>query len=468
MAESGFAASYEDDVEREVEGLGSQKTTGGGVDLRDWLWSSIDNRESRDLDQIEYAERAANGDIRLWIGIADVDALVGKGSAIDRHAAHNTTSVYTGVDIFPMLPEALSTDRTSLLDGQDRLAMVGEFLVNESGDVGTVGFYPALVRNHAKLDYDSVGDWLEGDGPIPEKVAGTPDLEKQLMLQDEAMERLYHHREKCGALNFETIEARVVLTDGKVTDLDVPHKNRARALIENFMIAANTAQATFLADHDRLTIQRIVREPERWPRIVDLALQYGFRLPEKPDARSLSTFLDKRREADPIRFPDLSLSIVKLMGPGEYVVVRPGEEHFGHFGLAVTNYTHSTAPNRRFPDLVTQRILKSVLSKQPAPYSAEELEQIAANCTEREDAARKVERRMRKAAAAVLLADRIGERFEAIVTGAGPKGTYVRVLKPPVEGRVMRGERGMDVGDRVFVRLVGANPERGFIDFERA
>jgi exoribonuclease-2 len=475
MLEGGFAPDLPPDAAKEAAQLkagdGASKSGSplpGLRDLRSLLWSSIDNPESQDLDQVEYAERAATGEIRLRIGIADVDACVPKDSALDRHARENTTSVYTGVAVFPMLPVTISEGVTSLLESQDRTAVIIELDVSEDGSIRGNDVYPALIRNHAKLVYERVGEWLEQGGPSPEEIGRVAGLEDQLRLQDEAAERLHAERLRQGALDFETIEARPVMEHGRIVDLAVPHKNRARLLIENLMIAANTAMATLLQAKGRPAIRRVVREPERWPRIVEVAGRTGDRLPDQPDAQALAHFLARRKAVDPMGFPDLSLSIVKLLGPGEYAVVTPNQEGGGHFGLAVQHYTHSTAPNRRYPDLVTQRLLKAVQAGAPSPYTVEELGELAGHCTERESAARKVERRMRKAAAAVLLSDRVGEVFEAVVTGASPKGTYVRVLAPPVEGRVMRGERGLDVGDRVRVRLLDTDPERGFIDFARA
>jgi exoribonuclease-2 len=467
MLDEGFAPDLPPDAAAEAQALVEwQFGPDAGRDLRALLWSSIDNIDSRDLDQIEYAERQPNGDIRLLVGIADVDALAPAGSAIDRHAAENTTSVYAGVATFPMLPARLSTDLTSLAEGEDRPAIVIEFLVAENGTLRSSTVYRAAVHNHARLDYESVGAWLEG-GVRPPRVGATPGLAEQLRLQDEAAERLGELRVSRGALDLETIEANVITANGDVVDLTVRHKTRARYLIENLMIAANGVMAELLEQGGRPAIQRIVRAPERWPRLVELAESYGGHLPPEPDARALADFMARRRRADPDGFPDLSLAVVKLLGSGEYAVVGPGVESAGHFGLAVQDYTHATAPNRRYADLLIQRLLKAQLAGQPAPYSAEELAALAARCTERDKAAKKVERRMRKYAAVALMRRRIGQVFEAIVTGASPKGTYVRLLAPPVEGRVVRGEAGMDVGDRERVRLVGVDEDRGFIDFAR-
>ncbi|HEY6187730.1 MAG TPA: RNB domain-containing ribonuclease [Pyrinomonadaceae bacterium] len=472
MIENGFEPDMPPEVEHELQASGSEEPTApddpGVRDMRSVLWSSIDNHDSRDLDQVEFAERMPNGDIRLMIGIADVDAFVHKGSAIDRHALHNTTSIYTGVRTFPMLPEQLSNHITSLLEDVERLSVVIELVVDAEGEVTSTEVYRARVRNHAKLVYERIGAWLEGHTPVPPEVSKVAGLEEQLRLQDEATERLRALRKRNGALNLQTIEAKAVAVDGRVVDLVASEHNRARDIIESFMVAANTEMAQFLEAEGLPSIRRVVRTPERWPRIVEIARGFGDNLPEEPDSRALAAFLTRRRAADPVHFPDLSLSIVKLMGPGEYVVEGAGAEGDGHFGLAVHDYTHSTAPNRRYPDLITQRLLKAVIARRPAPYTQAELREIAEHCTEREDAARKVERLMRKASAAVLLGERIGETFDAIVTGVSNKGTFVRLIAPPAEGRVMRGEEGMDVGDKVRVKLLSTEPERGFIDFARA
>lgn len=477
MTEAGFEPDMPPEVQQEIRGLRepsprdlARDQADGVQDLRTLLWSSVDNPESRDLDQVEWAERLPNNDIRLRVGIADVDAFVLEGSATDRHAAHNTTSVYTGVETFPILPERLSTDLSSLHEGEDRLAVIADLVVAPDGTLASTEVYRAMVRNHARLDYESTGPWLEGRAPAPSPVARVSGLEEQLRLQDEALSRFQALRRRRGALDFETIEPSPVTTpDGKVVDLAVREKNRARYLIESFMVAVNGAVAAFLDARDVSSIQRVVRTPKRWPRIVELAASLGERLPPEPDARALAAFLARRREADPLHFPDLSLAVVKLLGRGEYLLVRGDDtQREGHFGLAVQGYTHSTAPNRRYADLITQRLLKAALAGNPTPYSEAELEVIAQRCTERAGAANKVERRMRKAAAATLLGERIGDVFEAIVTGASPKGTYVRLFAPPAEGRVLRGEEDMDVGDKVRVRLVATDPERGFIDFEQA
>jgi exoribonuclease-2 len=469
MAEAGFHPDFSPAIAQELQARSHAVNAPAPTtrDLRSLLWSSIDNDYSRDLDQVEFGEKLPDGSIRLLIGIADVDSLVLKDSAVDLHARSETTSVYTGITMFPMLPEELSTDATSLLDNQDRLSVVIEMRVQASGEVDQQDVYLASIRNQAKLAYSSTGAWLEGRGPIPQPVAVTAGMEAQLHLQMEASERLRGIRKREGALTFSSTEATPEIENGVVKDLKASEHNTAGDLIESFMVAANVAMARFLKQKASLSIRRVVKTPKRWDRIQVIAAQLGTRLPDVPDPRALSDFLDRRKAADPGHFPDLSLSIVKLLGPGEYIVEQRGSEHEGHFGLAVQDYTHSTAPNRRYADLVTQRILKATLNGNPQTYSEAELSSIAAHCTEREDAARKVERLMRKIAAACLLSSRIGEVFDGIVTGATPKGTYVRVFQVPVEGRVVRGASGIDVGDKVRVRLIGVDVARGFIDFER-
>ena len=481
MLDNGFTPDMPPDVDRQMDSLSQAALSAASIeaetalepprgvrDLRGLLWSSIDNDESRDLDQIEVAERVPGGGFRVLVGIADVDALVPPGSPIDCHARDNTTSVYTGAATFPMLPDALSEGLTSLLDGADRLCIVVDMTLDPAGNVTASDIYPALARNHAKLTYEGVGAWLEGHGPLPPPLAHSEELEAQIHLQRQIARQILARRLEQGALEFETVEARPVMQSGKVTDLTVPLKNEARLIIENFMIAANTTLATWMTQSGQPSLQRVVRAPERWNRIVAIAQRVGDMLPDAPDARALADFLARRKAADPAHFPDLSLSVVKLLGPGEYAVVEDAADPQGHFGLAAYRYTHSTAPNRRYADLIVQRLLKAVVSQSPPPYAVAELEQIAARCTERENAARKVERVMRKVIAATLLQARIGQTFDALVTGATPKGVYVRVLAPPVEGRVVRGEAGLDVGDKTRVRLLAADPERGFIDFERA
>src|SRR5258708_716217 len=470
MLEAGFQPDFPPEINRELQSLTQQPPSQFGArarDLRSLLWSSIDNDTSRDLDQAEYAERLSDGAVRLLIAIADVDSSVRKGSATDGHAALESTSVYTGMTTFPMLPEELSTDVTSLVDAQDRLSVVIELHVLASGEVDCHDVYLAVIRNRAKLAYHSTGAWLEGRGPMPPAIAAAPGMEDQLRLQLDTSERLRGLRKQHGALTFASIEATPTVESGVVKDLTVRQHNVAEDIIESFMVAANVAIAQHLKAKGSVSIRRVVKTPKRWDRIQVLASQFNFKLPSMPDARALSEFLAQRKAADPLHFPDLSLSIVKLLGPGEYIVETPGKEQEGHFGLAVHDYTHSTAPNRRYADLVTQRLLKGLMAAGPAPYSETELSQIASHCTEREDAARKVERLMRKVAAASLLRGRIGEVFEGIITGALAKGTWVRLLKFPAEGRIVHGTQGCDVGDKVQVRLSSVDIAKGFIDFER-
>jgi exoribonuclease-2 len=436
-------------------------------DLRNCLWCSIDNDASKDLDQLTVAEKLTGGSAKVLVAIADVDALVKPTSPLDDHAKTNTTSVYTAAQIFPMLPERLSTDLTSLNEDEDRLALVIEMVVAADGSIQESAVYRALVNNQAKLAYRSVAAWLDGKDKMPDKVAKTKGMDEQLRLQDQIAHVMKTVRYQHGALELETIEPETVLEDGQVVDLRLDRKNRAKELIEDFMIAANGVTARFLEKRGLPVLQRVVRSPERWDRIRKVGEEYGDVLPAEPDSKALAYFLTQRRQADPLHFPDLSLTIVKLLGAGEYIAQLPGENSTGHFGLAVREYSHSTAPNRRFPDLVTQRMLKAALAGSKSPYTPAELAALATHCTEQEDAAKKVERQVRKSAAAQFLAGRIGETFDALVTGASEKGTWVRLLKPPVEGKLVRGQEGADVGDPVKVQLVSVNVERGFIDFVR-
>ncbi|MGA2113004.1 MAG: RNB domain-containing ribonuclease [Anaerolineales bacterium] len=436
-------------------------------DLLDLLWASIDNDDSLDLDQLTVAQPQPGGLTKILVAVANVDALVTQGSALDQHAHHNTTSVYTAAEIFPMLPEKLSTDLTSLKMDARRLSIVVEMRIAEDGSIQDSDIYPARVRNHAKLAYNSVSAWLEGTGPVPEAVATVPGLAENLRLQDKVAQKLKDARHVHGALTLETVEARPRFDRDEICDLEVEAQNRATAIIEDFMIAANGVTARFLATKGFPSIRRVVRTPKRWDRIVEIAAEHRFGLPPEPDSKALEEFLVKEKAADPVRFPDLSLLVIKLMGPGEYVAEQPGEVAPGHFGLAVQDYTHSTAPNRRYPDLITQRLLKAALRKAAAPYSYDELESLAVHCTDEEDAAKKVERQVAKSAAALLLESRIGEKFESIVTGASPKGTWVRLLSIPVEGKLVQGFEGVDVGHRIRVELVAVDVEQGYIDFKR-
>jgi VacB/RNase II family 3'-5' exoribonuclease len=434
-------------------------------ELRNLLWSSIDNDSSRDLDQIEVAERLSNGGAKVLVGIADVDAFVPKQTAIDQHAARETTTVYAGVRNFPMLPEELSTGKTSLLENQDCLSVVIEFVVDASGHVANGDVYRALVRNQAQLQYNSVGAWLEGKADAPPKIAASAELQAQLRLQDEVAQKLKNQRFANGALNLQSDELHPLIVNGQVVEMQPQAKNHATELIEDFMIAANGVVARMLEKVSSL--RRIVKQPKRWDRIVELAGQYGGKLPPQPDSKSLNDFLLKRKADDPDHFADISLAVIKLIGAGEYVVERPGDPAPGHFGLAVQDYTHSTAPNRRFPDIVTQRLIKALLAGQPNPYSDDELTAIAANCTAKEDAARKVERDMAKRLSALAMQNRIGSSFDAIVTGVTPHGTFVRVLQPRLDGLLAHGYQGADVGDKLRVQLIRTDVQNGYLDFSR-
>jgi len=437
-------------------------------DLRTLLWCSIDNDDSRDLDQLSVAAALPAGDVKVMVAVADVDAAVGKGSPVDRHAALNTTSVYTPGVIFPMLPERLSTDLTSLNDHQDRLAIVVELVVSPDGQVKASDVYGAVVNNKAKLAYNAVGAWLAGEGPLSPAAAAVPGMDEQLRIQDRVAQALDHLRAEHGALGFETIEVENVFDGDTLHEVRSQKPNRAKSLIANLMIAANGVVARFLDRKGFPSLRRVVKSPERWDRIRVLAEGLGDTLPADADSIALAAFLDRRKQADPETFPDLSTSVIRLLGRGEYVVDPPGAEPPGHFGLAVRDYSHSTAPNRRFPDLIAQRLVKAALAGHPAPYSLGELDQIATQCTKQEDAANKVERQVRKSAAAMVVQSRIGETFDAIVTGASNKGTFVRVMSPPIEGKLMGSHPGVDVGDRLRVRLSGVNIDRGFIDFQQA
>lgn len=437
-------------------------------DLRHLPWFSIDNDDTRDLDQLSVAEALPGGAARLLVAVADVDCRVAAGGAVDGHAAVNTTSVYTAAGVFPMLPEVLSTDATSLHESQERLAVVVEMQVAAGGTVSASTVYRANVLNRAKLTYNAVSAWLDGAGPPPAQLATVPQLEAQVRLHDTLATQLRQWRQSRGALQINTVAPRPVFENGELVDLRPDPRNRAKDLIADLMIAANGATARFLADQGFPSLRRFLQAPKRWDRIVSLAAGHGVQMPAQPDALALDHFLAARRAADPAGFADLSLAVVKMLGAGEYAAASPGNGSAGHFGLAVADYAHSTAPNRRFPDLVTQRLLKAALAGEPPPYSAEALAQIAAHCTTQESNANKVEREVLKAAGAFLLEGRIGETFDAMVTGAAAKGTFVRIASPMLEGRVLRGFEGLDVGDAVRVRLVGVDPALSHIDFERA
>ncbi|HSY51878.1 MAG TPA: RNB domain-containing ribonuclease [Thermoanaerobaculia bacterium] len=469
MIDRGLAPDFSAEAEKQAEAItdSAHDTDASIKDLRNLIWCSIDNDDSRDLDQLTVAEDLGGGNTRAMVAVADVDAIVRKGSPIDDHARQNTTSVYTAARIFPMLPENLSTNLTSLNEHEERIAIVMDMVIAADGSVTKGDVYRARVHNKAQLAYNAVGMWLEGKGDMPAKVKAVPGLAENLKLQDHVADAMRELRHEHGALDLDTIEARAVMKDGHVVDLEAEARNNAKNLIEDFMIAANGVTARFLTAKGFSGLRRVVRSPERWDRIEAIAAKYGEKLPADPDSVALEEFLVRRRKADPLRFPDLSLAIVKAMGAGEYIVERPGEASIGHFGLAVRDYTHSTAPNRRFPDLITHRLIKPALAGGKAGYTDDELSALAQHCTEAEDAANKVERQVRKSAAACILEPRVGQRFDGIVTGASEKGTWVRVFHPPVEGKVIHGAHGVDVGDRVNVKLVDVNVERGYIDFVR-
>jgi VacB/RNase II family 3'-5' exoribonuclease len=470
MIQRGFLPDFSAAVMLETNAI-SQAPAAKGSDLRDLrglLWASIDNDTSRDLDQLSVAEPMADGGVKILVAVADVDATVRRRSAIDDHAQSNTTSVYTAAQVFPMLPERLSTDLTSLGEGEERLALVIEMSVGADGTVNQSEVYRAAVLNRAKLAYDSVAAWLDRSAPAPPRVAAVRGLDENLRIQDKAAQAMRGLRFQHGALSLQTIEAEAVFDGEALSDLRPQETNRAKQLIEDFMIAANGVIARYLAQKGFPSLRRVLRSPERWDKIVGLAASLGERLPPEPDITELAKFLTKRQNADPERFPDVSLSVVKLLGRGEYALELPGQRSEGHFGLAVSDYTHSTAPNRRFADLATQRLLKAAIFAEPSPYSNDELAVLARRCTEQETNAAKVERQVRKSAAALLLESRVGQRFDGLVTGASAKGTWVRILNPAVEGKVVRGFQGLDVGDRVQVELVHTDVGRGFVDFARS
>ncbi len=469
MIERGLLPDFSPEALRELDRIdGSGGKPDGKIrDLRDLLWASIDNDDSRDLDQLTVAEALVEDKARVLVAIADVDALVKEDSAIDQHARHNTTSVYTAAVIFPMLPEKLSTDLTSFNQDQDRLAMVFEMLVSPDGTLLDSDIYRAWVRNRARLAYDGVAAWLDGNGEPPAPVAEVEGLAENLRLQDKVAQRMKELRHIRGALTFQTLEARPVFDGDQIQSLALLQKNRAKEIIEDFMIAANGVAARYLSEKGFPSIRRVVRTPKRWERIVELAQEHGYKLPGYPDAVELEKFLNQQRANDPMRFPDLSLAVIKLLGAGEYAVDLPDESSPGHFGLAVKDYTHTTAPNRRYTDLITHRLLKAALDGAPVPYEQDELEFLARHCTEEEDAVNKVERQVGKSAVALLLEPRLGEKFNAIVTGASEKGTWVRLLEIPVEGKLVQGFAGLDVGERLRVELIFVDVERGYIDFKR-
>jgi VacB/RNase II family 3'-5' exoribonuclease len=469
MLEKGLLPEFSGNVLSELDKIIAPATIDSEQvrDLRNLLWASIDNDDSRDLDQLTVAEMMPGDEVKVLVAVADVDSIVKSRSAIDDHAQHNTTSVYTAAEIFPMLPEKLSTNLTSLNFNEDRPAIVIEMVISLDGSLKTSDIYRAHVRNHAKLAYNSVAAWLEGKRIVLEAITAVNGLAENLRMQDRVAQSMKILRHTHGALSLETIETKPIFKGDEIRDLEEEKKNRAKDIIEDFMIGANGVTARYLLSKKFPSIRRVVRTPKRWDRIVDLAGERGFTLPPDPDAKTLDEFLMKQKETDPLRFPDLSLSVIKLMGAGEYVAELPGDTSPGHFGLAVRDYTHATAPNRRYIDLITQRLLKAAIAGETLSYSANELEGLAKHCTEGEDAANKVERQVSKSAAAILLESRIGERFDALVTGAAPKGTWVRILHPPIEGKLVSDFEHVDVGQRIQVQLIRTDVEHGFIDFKR-
>ena len=469
MLQAGLLPDFSAAVLHETDGIRAAATASGPVvrDLRDLVWFSIDNDDSLDLDQLTAAEARPSDEVRILVAIADVDAVVKKGSAIDDHASTNTTSVYTAAGNFPMLPEKLSTDLTSLGEGVERLAVVADMIIAADGTLATGDIYMATVLNKAKLAYNGVATWLEGTGGSLAKVNTVEGLGESIRLQDRAAKIMRTNRQAHGALQLDTQEARPVYEGETLVDMRPDGRNRAKDLIEDFMIAANGLSARYLEKKGLPSLRRVLKTPERWNRIVQLAASFGYKLPDAPDAAALDAFLNSRSAADPEHFPDLSLTLVKLLGSGEYSLEIPGQPIQGHFALAVRDYTHSTAPNRRFPDLITQRLLKAAIAGDSTPYSNAELSGLAAHCTVQEDNAKKVERRVQKSAAALLLASRIGHQFDGIVTGASDKGTWVRISAPTAEGKVVRGFEGLDVGDHVHVQLLHTDVEKGFIDFAK-
>jgi exoribonuclease-2 len=465
MGERGLAAEFTRAAVLELEGIKAPAAPEPGTrDVRSLPWSSIDNDDSRDLDQLSVGEALPGGAVRMCVAIADVAALVKKGGPIDAHARQNTTSVYTAAEMFPMLPEKLSTDLTSLNVNVDRVAVVVDMVFEPEGELRSSEIYPALVHNRAQLAYPSMAAWLDGTGPMPAGIAAVAGLEENLRLQDRMARRLRTRREEKGALSFETIQAKPVFSGMALRDLVADRSNTAKDLIEDLMVSANGVVARYFAAQRIPSIRRVVRTPVHWDRIAEIAADRGTELPKNPDPIALEKFLVTERRKDPLRFPDLSLSIIKLMGAGEYVVETPDGPGEGHFGLAVRDYTHSTAPNRRYPDVISQRMLKASLAGQPLPYTLPELQELADHCTEQEDAAKKVERQVAKSAAALLLSDRVGVTFDALITGASEKGTWARLLRPPVEGKLVVGYEGRKVGQTLRVKLLGVDVQRGHID----
>lgn len=468
MTERGLLPDFSAEALSQLSKINTPASMQGNIiDLRSLPWASVDNDDSQDLDQLTVAEALPNGKVRIRVAIADVDSLVMAGSPIDKYARQNTTSVYTAAKIFPMLPEKLSTNFTSLNPNEDRLAVVVDMTLNMDGSLEHSDVYRACVRNHAKLTYNGVSAWLEGTATLPQEIAGINGLSDNLQLQDQIAQSMKQFRQDHGALSLQTIKGRPKFEGDRVSVLEIESENRATDIIQNFMIAANGVTARFLASKGFPAICRVVRTPERWMRIVELASEHGFRLPTVPDSKALEKFLLQQKRADPVRFPDLSLAIVKLMGRGEYVAEVPGNSSPGHFGLAVKDYAHSTAPNRRYSDLITQRLLKAAIAGESSPYSSQELVALANQCTQQEDAANKVERQVGKSAAALMLQSRVGEEFDSIITGASTKGTWVRLLGIPVDGMLVNASESDDVGVKLRVKLISVNVRRGFIDFTK-
>ena len=470
MLERGLLPDFSSAALAELDRLSPPAFSPGSSlpDQRALLWCSIDNDDSLDLDQLTVAEALPGGQTKILVAIADVEATIKNGSALNEHAQTNTTSVYTAAEIFPMLPERVSTGLTSLNLNEDRPAFVVEMIIGSDGTLLNSKIYRAWVRNHAKLAYNSVAAWLDGNGEIPPAIPLVPGLAENLKLQNQVSQNLKNFRHLRGALSLETIESKPVFDGDQITALEIDEKNIAKEIIENLMIAANGVTARYLSAMKFPSIRRVVRIPKRWDRIVAIAADLKYSLPEEPNSKALEEFLISQKAADPVRFPDLSLAVIKLLGSGEYVADLPDGDVPGHFGLAVKDYSHSTAPNRRYPDLLTQRLLNAALQGMPSPYSINDLNVLATHCTEAEDAATKVERQVEKSAAALLLESRIGEQFDSIVTGASAKGTWVRLLSLPVEGKLVQGVEGLDVGERVRVQLIEVDVERGFIDFKKA
>ena len=468
MVARGLAPGFTPAALAELDAIRIQATATDATtrDLRQQLWCSIDNDDSRDLDQLSVAETLPDGATKILVAIADVSSVVKQGSALDEHAQQNTTSVYTAAQIFPMLPEKLSTDLTSLGLSAERLAIVIEMVFASDGSLTTSDIYSATVRNHAKLAYNSVSAWLDGTASMPPAIGTVVGLADNIRLQYRIACQLVALRHLHGALSLDPPQTRPVFDGAVLMGLEADTPNSAKRLIEDLMIAANGVTARYLAAKKFPSIRRIVRVPAKWGRIVELAAEHGGALPPEPDAKALEQFLIKAKAANPARFPELSLSVIKLLGAGEYVLDLPGGTASGHFGLAVRDYAHSTAPNRRFPDVITQRLLKAALANAQPPYANDALAALAKHCTEQENAAKKVERQVEKSAAAMLLGSSIGKLFDAIVTGASDKGVWVRLSLPPVEGKLDSGPVGLQVGDRLRVQLISTDVERGFIDLK--